>query len=521
MAGSRRFGHTNDISALFGESSEANEYIMGLVWLALTFGIIFLLWIIIILFLCCLGSKRVGFLSGQPFARKHYYYASLESNKTGGLVSGSSSHNLGQSATDDDIKPPTKNDVASFEQSMTTNPYEIKDGVSESPKNHVTSPNSSHNNSSYHRRMTSSGLSSQHNPRSNTDHKKDPTFCGIDRIKWVRSIFILSNVIFIVFSWLFVTRGLTNAQNTVDTMNQSAASISNLTGEGARVLQNFTDEFNRTSNAVITTLINELSTKTELCPNDPSLSSSTIVQKLGEVSSILVLRLERLQELDSIFNINSFIRSLNRNSQQANSVYESTNNINLTDWQSLVAIIPGTIVSLLLIVATIMAWNSDHQINQSNPTERKNLEKSRGPTYLRCMIVWIIVPLFVMIVGVSIVTCVTVVVAAGANADFCYPPQYSNDPNVVLPPIMMQQVQNDGTNTFVVNNNGQLVTTPLNAPDVATLQVLLNNGYEIDSEEYFIVAFYIAQCTKANPFDFMLEYVPLLVSLSFSFMAFG
>ena len=64
-----------------------------------------------------------------------------------------------------------------------------------------------------------------------------------------------------------------------------------------------------------------------------------------------------------------------------------------------------------------------------------------------------------------------------------------------------------------MNSNGQTFVTPLNSPDVTVLQILLNTGYNISSNDYFLVSFYIAQCTKENPYDFLEPYLSTLVSL--------
>jgi hypothetical protein len=206
MAGSKRFGHTTDFAALFASQSESRDYITGLVWLALTFGIIFLVWIITILVFCMFGKKRVGFLSGKPFERKHYYYSATTGHSERNLLTGSNgnshngvNHNLQTGSINSNNNVENKADF--FEQSMTTNQYEINDGVSpQSP----FSTNNNDNNTSHHRRLTAS---SKNVLTDTTINDKEPSCCKVDLVLWIRSIFIVAAVIFIVFSWLFVTLG--------------------------------------------------------------------------------------------------------------------------------------------------------------------------------------------------------------------------------------------------------------------------------------------------------------------------
>ena len=70
--------------------------------------------------------------------------------------------------------------------------------------------NNNQRNSSYHRHSLTSSQQRMIDNNINTD----PTCCNIDRIIWVRSVFVVSGITFMLFSWLFVVLGLTNAQAT-------------------------------------------------------------------------------------------------------------------------------------------------------------------------------------------------------------------------------------------------------------------------------------------------------------------
>lgn len=66
---SPRFGHSKEFADLFSQEDGArNDYIVGILIMALILFSVFLIWgIMLVAFRCCLGRQRVGFLSGAPF----------------------------------------------------------------------------------------------------------------------------------------------------------------------------------------------------------------------------------------------------------------------------------------------------------------------------------------------------------------------------------------------------------------------------------------------------------------------
>lgn len=65
-----RFSHSGDLSLLFSdEPDDVRDYAFGLLFVACLVISFFSVWGFIILLFKCLGRKRVGFLSGHPFAQ--------------------------------------------------------------------------------------------------------------------------------------------------------------------------------------------------------------------------------------------------------------------------------------------------------------------------------------------------------------------------------------------------------------------------------------------------------------------
>eukprot|EP00978_Attheya_sp_CCMP212_P014202 scaffold36102_cov70-Attheya_sp.AAC.1 len=64
-----RFGHSNDISGLFKSSSEASDYLRGMLATSILIFLFFLSWITVRVVLKCLGYKRVAFCFGHRLER--------------------------------------------------------------------------------------------------------------------------------------------------------------------------------------------------------------------------------------------------------------------------------------------------------------------------------------------------------------------------------------------------------------------------------------------------------------------
>lgn len=137
----------------------------------------------------------------------------------------------------------------------------------------------------------------------------------------------------------------------------------------------------------------------------------------------------------------------------ANGLEENVQNVDIGDWQSLIVIIPYIITPSFLMVGVCAAW-----VDYDMPK-------------FRCLLSWLILPLFVLQVLFSYIASATLLIAASANADFC--------------------------------SGGSDQT-----PDGTVLEILSKQGWTKDDLAFQIVWFYVSQCAAAveDPFTFLVKY---------------
>lgn len=457
-----RFGHSSNFAYLFGTDEEQESYIAGLAWLGILVACLFAFWLLLIMIFCILGSKRVGFLSGKPFQRTFFYVNngqnvndSYTSEKFNTTPKASASLSGGGNQSDDDDEIYIEN-----ESSFAT-PLGLSTPVQKSQNNQNRSALEESPNKSMQQQKTkiSGGRKC----------------CGIDQPVWMRSIFILSGLIFITFAILLVTQGLTNLQGSVDTLAQSSQAAANLTGSGAAMIDDEVIKIQNDAAALRTTLMNELN-ETNFCPGSPiDISDSSEVAYVREQASVLLTYLDQIGDYAEALNLESLSSTLKANSKSAQDIHDVADKIELTDWQSLIVLIPCTIIPSFLIAAAIMA---SYDINY--------------PAY-HSFIIWIVFPIFFLMVIVGAASSAALIMMTTANADFCYPEQYTVDPN------------------SVVNISQSRFELFINSPDVSVLNIAQKAGYSIGTEEYRVLSFYVTQCSLANPFSDFLQYIPELV----------
>jgi len=78
-----RFGHSQDFMSILGGKEEREDYITGLIFAGAVAGAFLLLWMVVLLVLKCMGSRRVGFLSGHAFVKPAPSFAPQEGNNNG------------------------------------------------------------------------------------------------------------------------------------------------------------------------------------------------------------------------------------------------------------------------------------------------------------------------------------------------------------------------------------------------------------------------------------------------------
>jgi hypothetical protein len=265
---------------------------------------------------------------------------------------------------------------------------------------------------------------------------------------WVRSTFIVSGVIFILFSILMVTQGLMNLQQSVDEVNYSAVDVDQFAMDADTILQEGVRNVQSGAIKIRDSLSSEL-TRDAFCPANPDLEGYAEAAQLRAKADEAVQQLTLLDNFlgDQVESLSQAIDSVGKGAQE---VERKTDEINLTTWQAMLFLIPCTIVPALLVAATIMAMFDVH-----------------FPIFNR-VINWFLLPLFIIMVVVSALVSTAWIAIGSANSDFCLPgtlPSDKYDPN---------------------------------SPDGAVYRMLDRSGYSDPSNLVRQVAqYYVEQCENA------------------------
>lgn len=269
---------------------------------------------------------------------------------------------------------------------------------------------------------------------------RTPARCGP---KSARSIFVISTIIVIVFSVLFVTNGLTNLRNTVVTVVQSSKNFNEVVSDVDTIKTNLK------SVAVNTTqLKNEflqaLTNGGDVCVNEAAANQT------AGLNDLIVTLQTGLTGMGN-FTVNDtagFDNTVDVLLSTSSDVTDSAENISLGDWQALVILIPYILVPCLLLVGVALAW-IDVDIPQ-----------------VRCVLSNFILPIFIIMVVFAYSFACGILIAASANADFCSGGAQQN-------------------------------------PDVTVVQILQNLGNDPDTLVMKVVRYYIGQCVSDDPFAFL------------------
>lgn len=294
FAQTQRFGHTRDFTRLFSsDSTEAQDYVKGLVLSAIFLLSLLASWVILIIIFRCLGPRRVGFLSGAPFQRI------VDENRA--LVLASRGGDVEQKSTELAAEIAARN-------------------------------NTNANNSSldyYHEAISIS---------------KRPTR--------VRIVFLLAGAVFITFAILSVTNGLTKLQSTVDNVAVNADTIDQLAKEAEAIL-GAVKQIRASAITVRNTLSAELEAGS-FCPADGAIGTSPIaidVTQQAEEAVPILISLENFvsENVDDLQGASTDVQLTTQ------SVMEETDKIQLTSWQALIILVPFTLIPALLMAGVIMA----------------------------------------------------------------------------------------------------------------------------------------------------------------------
>jgi hypothetical protein len=265
-----------------------------------------------------------------------------------------------------------------------------------------------------------------------------------------RVTFLISYVLVFIFSILLVTKGISQVQNTSDTVDATNQDIIKIHGEFVGISANLKDVANEAT-PVRDELVKFL--ENDICPLAPNSATETQVRDLGAST------LQAMVELDNFIanDLMNVDEALSEVLGATEDVDKSVQAAQFTGAESAAILLPYLILPSFLVVALIMGWCDVY---------------SEGYYFF---ITWFILPLFVLMVILAFVAAGFVVLTAEANADFC---------------------------------SGGMENTPEAAIDAILAQ------YNQTDEKLFYkaVTFYANQCTTSNPWDFLQNYYTKLVS---------
>jgi hypothetical protein len=278
--------------------------------------------------------------------------------------------------------------------------------------------------------------------------------CG-NRPTRIRVAFLVCGAAFVTFSVLVVTEGLSNLQSTVAVMQGSTKEVMSITNAAIDILENEFLRAGTVAESVRTELDQQLA-EGAFCPRDPSLENTAEGQQLRSAGVNALDQLDALGDFMTT-NVQLMLEPLKEFANQSAYVDEKLAPIDLTDWRAMVILIPFSIVPALLMGGALMA-----------------LFDASVPAYV-CFTNWFLLPVFVLLVVVAWAVASAMLVLAALNGDFCLPSGYYEG----------------------------------NPPDGTVRSILKSQGYA-NTTAYAIADFYVTQCQRDDPFDFVYDARPQL-----------
>lgn len=278
---------------------------------------------------------------------------------------------------------------------------------------------------------------------------------GLSRSTWVRAVFISSGVIFLVFTNVLVAKGLTNLQDTVHIVHQSAIDVGIITAEADSIISGGLQDVRGIATAIRTSLEGELASQ-NFCPADPEFNNNAAAQDIRDEADQALEMLGQLNDLEEVDDIADSIEDLSTGSAD---LQDTTADIDLAGAPSLLVLIPFTIVPCLLVACAILS-----HFEVPFPMRAVN---------------YFLLPLFILEVLLCVVLASGTVALAAANSDFCAP---TPDASYVAM-----------------------------SPDTTLLRMLDLQGFTVQSESVIrqVAEYYIAQCQDVtNPYTFLTDYLP-------------
>eukprot|EP00934_Nitzschia_sp_Nitz4_P005282 Nitzschia sp. Nitz4//scaffold159_size51929//27481//29269//NITZ4_006879-RA/size51929-augustus-gene-0.77-mRNA-1//1//CDS//3329537574//5272//frame0 len=212
--------------------------------------------------------------------------------------------------------------------------------------------------------------------------------------KMGRYIFAFSAVVVMTFSLIAVTKGLTQLENTSDTMDATNWDVIKIKEEFVNISANLnavSAEAIPVRDQVVSFLQNDV------CPLAPGSSLEATVRNMGNKTLVA------LQELDDF--ISSDIESLDQALRQIDKatahVDQALEGVHFNTGAVGIIVLLYFVVPSLLLVTLFFGWSETYS----------------EPVYVATT--WVLLPLFIVMIMFAYMTCGFAAVASEANADFC------------------------------------------------------------------------------------------------------
>jgi len=265
----------------------------------------------------------------------------------------------------------------------------------------------------------------------------------------IRSVFLLSAFLILIFSGLSVTRGLNNIYNTVDTLIDSSREINKLMADADAVsatLESAGKNTRDTRDLLVTKL------ETGFCSGVSDLRNQTGIDFDATIAQIL----EHLKTLDDFHEddfseLQSGLETVGDGVDDVDQ-YANDRQKEVSAWPKLLIIIPSVLFCTLFSLGAVLAW------------AKKDFKK------YQCFLSYGVLPFFALFSILYFVLAALIVMLASTNADFC--------------------------------SGGEAVS-----PDGTFFDILTVKGFTEDDMTYRLVKFYVDTCKEGDlPVLFLGEY---------------
>jgi len=242
-------------------------------------------------------------------------------------------------------------------------------------------------------------------PASNKAKNTKKKACCCGTLAAVRLTFILSGIIFITFACLIVTNGITNLQQTVQSVHHSAVHVEYISQQAQDIFTNGIAQIQSVASSVRNAMQEELD-RDDFCP--AALDNVLDDRPAAVVTRQLQDAVTQLRQIETFSDgtvAASVAAALGDAGREAQQLADQAGDVDLTDWQALLVLILYTVVPSVLVSVTIL---SHFEIIESSAGLYKVTD---------CFLL----PLFIFMVIVCCLVSSAMLATASANSDFCLP----------------------------------------------------------------------------------------------------